>query len=153
VSEGRQNQGLIVRDLESREFPSSRRHPQFELLLRVQLQDMNGSTPDRRPSDKQASLPLEVLRPKVTARMKQFGQLAGLRIVASNVGTFVKVAIDAREREVVWLVGPTMLLWPNVLDVQGGQGRLVLVQPAVLAAVPRAPANEFTNCLIHGCVQ
>lgn len=48
----------------------------------------------------------------------------------------MQVAIDAGERKIVGTVGPAMNLRDDVLDMERGQRRIILVQMTILAAIP-----------------
>jgi hypothetical protein len=68
-----------------------------------------------------------VLIPGIATWVKEPGDLPGLGIDPGEIGALVKVAIDACEREVVRIVPSTMLPWDDVLHVQRGEGRILLM--------------------------
>lgn len=50
--------------------------------------------------------------------MKQQSDLLGLRIHAREIGSFMQIAIDARQREIIQAVCPAMSLGNDVLDMK-----------------------------------
>ena len=87
--------------------------------------------------------------PLLLARVKQWGDFAGLRINAREIGAFAQVAVNAREAEVRLVVGAAVLARADVLDVQGGEGRVVLMKLAILAAIRSAPTHQGARRGIH----
>ena len=125
------------------------RRTEVELIVRVHVQDL-----DRRPTDGGAagdvdSLEGKVILPSLLARVEQLSDRAGARVNAGQVGAFVEIAVDAREAEVGFVIGAAMLARTDVLDVQGGEWRVVLMQVAILAAVGRPLAHEGSRRLRH----
>jgi len=94
-------------------------------------------------------MPLEVIMPVMTPRMEQLGHRLRLRIDARQVGTFMKIAINTRERQVVEIVSATMFLGDNMLDVEFSEWGIILMELAVFAAM--ASALPYVNfcCFIH----
>lgn len=81
--------------------------------------------------------------------MEQLGDGAGHGINACEVGALVKIAVDACEAEVGLVIGAAMLAWTDMLDVQGGQRRVILVQTAILTPKPGALPHEGFRRLSH----
>ncbi len=82
-------------------------------------------------------------------RVKKLGHGATLRVQAVQIGTLVQIAVNAGEREVFRMVGSAMDLGNNVLEMQWSQRRIVLAEPAIFAAVVRAPSNAGLNRRVH----
>ena len=77
--------------------------------------------------------------------MKQLGDLIGVGIYARQVGTFMKIAIDTRERKIVEIVGATMLFGDDMLDVELSKRRIVLMQSTVFASII-GPLSHPVSC-------
>ncbi len=128
-------------------LPGSR--PKVQSLLGVQLHYLNGCAPDGRRADNHRALTHEVFAPRVATRIEQLGQFPRLRIVARDITSFVKIAVAARRRQIIQVVASAMFAGKNVLDVECGQRRLVLVTPAILATKTGTTANVASRCGIH----
>ena len=59
--------------------------------------------------------------PAVLPWMKELRQCVRFGIEPCQVSAFVKITIDACEREVIKFIGAAMYLWNNVLYVKSGQ--------------------------------
>ena len=70
--------------------------------------------------------------------MEQLRNRLGLRVNASPVRSFVQVAIDAHQYQVVEIVRAAVNLWDDMLDVKGRQWRVLLVHQAILATIAGA---------------
>ena len=96
------------------------------------------------------SLPqFEMFVPVVFAWIKQRRHSPSVRINASQGWSFVRIASIARERETGRVVGTTVLLRQDVLQVKRDQGRCRLVKAAILTRVPGSVANQFASSLIQ----
>lgn len=63
-------------------------------------------------------MPLEMIVPVVTPRMKEFYDGICLGINPRQVRAFVKITIDARKRQVIKIIAAAMYLGNDVLDVK-----------------------------------
>ena len=70
--------------------------------------------------------------------MEQLRNPLGLRVNAGQVRSFVQVAIDARQSQVIEIVRAAVNLWDDMLDVKGRQRRVLLVYQAILATMAGA---------------
>lgn len=73
--------------------------------------------------------------------MKQLRHFIRLRINPGQVRSFMQIAIGAGKSKVVEVIGSAVNPWHDVLDVECGQGRIILMQATILASVSRALAN------------
>jgi len=106
----------------------------------IESQNGNGDTANVGQSFDDSSVPLEVLMPKVAARVKQPGEQASRVIQAGDVGPFEAVAMRAAEREVFWTAGTPMLAGDYMIDWKREIVRR-LGNLAILASVMGALAN------------
>jgi hypothetical protein len=90
----------------------------------------------------------EVVRPSVATRMKQRRHLVGQSVDPTQVGTFVKVAAMARQREIIGVIETAMLLSNDVLNVMD-QFTEPLVKPAILATLASPFTDEPPRSGIH----
>ena len=90
-----------------------------------------------------------MLFPTLVARMKQVRDLAGLRIYAREIGPLVQIAVNSGEGQVLQAIRSPVDFWHNVLDMQGGQGRIVLMQLAILAPVAGPFPHPRSGLQIH----
>ena len=90
-----------------------------------------------------------MILPSLLARVEQLGDRAGERVNAGQVGAFVEIAVDAGEAEIGCVIGAAVLARTDVLDVQGGERGVILMQVAILAAVGRPLAHEGSRRLRH----
>ena len=87
--------------------------------------------------------------PVMTPRMEQLGDRLRFRINARQIRTFMKIAINTRERQVVEIVSATVFLRDNMLDVEFSEWGIILMELAVFAAMASAlPYVSFCR-LIH----
>ncbi len=103
-----------------REVLFAPRPPQFKTIFGIQLEHFHSGPSRGGLAKQQQAAPLEVIFPTITAGMEQLGKLTGLRIVASHVARLVEIALDTRQGQIIWLIGPAMLSRANVLNVQDG---------------------------------
>ena len=125
------------------------RRAEVELIVRVHVQDLDG-----RPADGSCAGDVDSLEGKVVflpllARVEQPGERAGERVNAGQVGAFVEIAVDAREAEIGLIIGAAVLARADVLEVQGRERRVILMQAAILAAVRGPLAHEGSRRLRH----
>ena len=93
--------------------------------------------------------PLEMLAPTVVPRVKQLRNLIRFRIYARQVRTFVQVAVHAGEGQVVEVIRAAMTFGTDVFEVEGGQGRILLVKLAILAPVAGSLPNFRSIRRVH----
>ena len=67
--------------------------------------------------------------------MKEFCHCARFRVDSRQVGTFVQIAVNASQGEVIDAVVPAMNFRNDVLDVKHSEGRVLLVKVAILTSV------------------
>jgi hypothetical protein len=85
------------------------RRAEVELIVRVHVQDLDGRPTDGGSAGDVDSLEGKVILPSLMARVEQFGDRAGERVNAGQVGAFVEITVDARETEVGFVIGATVL--------------------------------------------
>src|SRR5712692_8044711 len=76
-------------------------------------------SPDRRQADQLGASPPKVLFPAVLSRMEQSHQFSGLRIEPSDVRTFVGIAAEARQCQVIRDCRATVFARDDVIDLEG----------------------------------
>ena len=76
-----------------------------------------------------------MLIPPLASRVKQLPYFIGLRIDPCQVSPFVQIAVDASQSKVVEVIAPAVNFWNDVLNVKGGQRRVILMQMTILASV------------------
>ncbi len=87
----------------------------------------------------------------VNAGIEEKLAATGVRIDAGHVGAFESVAIHAGEGKVVRRRFSAVCFCQDVIDLETNTGA-GLGQPAVLAAMVRAPANPFLQFISHAAV-
>ena len=61
----------------------------------------------------------------------------------------MEITVDAREAEIGFIIGATVLARADVFDVEGRERRVILMQVAILAAVCGPLAHEDSRLLRH----
>ena len=110
---------------------------------------MNRSSANCRSACKHGPYPLEVSIPLVRSRMEEPNKLARTRINSGYVRTFVAIAVQAGEGEILKDSEPSMLACNDVIDVKGQKidgSRKVAILTAVLGTTPDLP----DNITVHG---
>jgi hypothetical protein len=130
---------MVIHDLSLHLFPS---HAEFQLLVAVHAEHADGGAANLGLADDVNAIPSEMLVPVLLARVKERGQSIGLGINSSEIGAFVEITVDAGETEVRFIVSAAVLDRADVLDVQGGEGRVFLMGLAILAAVSRSLSGK-----------
>ena len=125
------------------------RRTEVELIVRVHVQDLDGRPTEGGSASDVDSLESKVILPLLLARVEQLGDGAGERVNARQIGAFVEIAVDAREAEIGFVIGAAVLARADVLDVQGGERGVILMQVAILAAVRGPLAHEGSRRLRH----
>jgi hypothetical protein len=95
---------------------------QFQLLARVHGEDLNCRTANRSPPDDHRASPDKMLGPALCSRVVKLGHFPTFRINSGDIAPVVEVAINARQRQVAFVVCATMLPRNNVLNLQGAKG-------------------------------
>lgn len=90
-----------------------------------------------------------MLSPWLSSRMKQRNNVARLGINSSEVWSFVEIAVDAGEREIVELVRSAMLARDNVFHMQCGEQGICLPELTVFAAILGSPSHRCTSRFVH----
>ncbi len=90
-----------------------------------------------------------MILPQLASRMEQFGQLSRFRIKTSYIASFMQIAVDAGQSKVAEVVTSAMFPRKDMLDMQGSQGRLILVQTTILATEICPLANLVSRGGIH----
>jgi hypothetical protein len=86
-----------------------------------------------------------MIAPVILSWVKQSYQLAGYRIDAGKIGSFVKVAIGARPGKVLFGIRSAMLPGDDVLDMKRGYGEF-----AVLADSAGPASDQHFESVVHG---
>jgi hypothetical protein len=92
-----------------------------------------------------------MLVPPVDPRIEEHGDRLAFGIDAGQIRTFVQIAIDAGQREILQPIAAAMFLWPHVLDMQNREGRVALMKLTVLASIFRPRANERLSGFVDQC--
>ena len=125
------------------------RRSEVELIVRVHVQDLDGRPTDGGSTGDVDSLESKVILPSLLARVEQLSNRAGKWVNAGQVGAFVEIAVDAGEAEIGCVIGAAVLARTDVLEVEGGERGVILMQVAILAAVGRPLAHEGSRRLRH----
>jgi len=89
------------------------------------------------------------MMPGLRAWIKQRGDLPGFLVNARQVMSFVEAASVAREGEVGGGVGTAVLAGTDVIDVEGSEWGVALVESAVFAAIRCALPHQSADRSIH----
>lgn len=90
--------------------------------------------------------------PFLLAWMEQRRDFTADGIDPGQIRAFVEIAIDAGEAEVLQIVPAAVLSGDDVLDMEGGQRGVLLMEFAVFATGLRALANEVPQTLVHAAL-
>lgn len=105
-------------------------------------QHFDGHSADGRATDKRRSVPGEVARPFVSARMKQRNQLSSLPISAGNVWSFVKITSITTECQVPGNRSSPVLFGDDVIDGETIERVVVLLRTAIPAVTASPIAHQ-----------
>jgi hypothetical protein len=122
---------------------------QLQPFFGVQVQHLDGGASDGCLAGDYRASTLEMFAPQLASRTEQLGQLSRFRIVTCHITSFVQIAVDTSQREIVEVVAPAVFPRQNMLNMQGGQRRLVLMQSAILATEICPAANLASHGGIH----
>jgi len=121
----------------------------IKLVVRVDVQNLDGCSPCRRLSHEPHSAPGKMLVPNLFAWVKKFGNGSGYRIDPCEVGAFVQVAVNACEAQVGFIIGASMFARPDVFNVKRRQRRVILMQMTILTPHAGTTSDESFRCFIH----
>ena len=113
------------------------------------MEDANGGATDRGPAVQMNSAPLKMFLPAVLPGVEQLRDEAGVGIKARQVRPFVEVAVNAGERQVVGIIRASVKSREDVFNVEQGQRRVLLVEWAIFASVPRPIPNVLSRLRVH----
>ena len=122
---------------------------QLQLFFRVQSQHLDGRPTNGRLANDEGTVPSKMFCPIMATRVKQLRHFSRLWIVSRDIATFVQIAVNTSQREILEIVGPTVLPWQNVLNMQRRQRRSLLVEFAVFTPIPRTFADRPALGSIH----
>ena len=86
--------------------------------------------------------PLEMSLPFLAARIEKHNNAASFRIAPAEIARTGEIAMITRPSQVRRLVVSTMFLWQKVLDVKAIEREILLMKPAVFAALPGTRSNQ-----------
>ncbi len=101
---------------------SDLRRAEDELVVRVHAQNADCGTADRRLADDGDTVPSKMVPPRITSRVEQLGDLVCFGINPRQIRAFTKIAVNAREGQIVGGIEATVFLGNNMLDVEGRKG-------------------------------
>lgn len=81
--------------------------------------------------------------------VEKLGYLVCNGINAGQISAFMQIAVDAGEGKIANIIATAMLPGNDVLNVEGGKGRVVLMQLTVFATITSALANENSRRFLH----
>ena len=90
----------------------------------------------------------EVFGPAIAPRMKKPDDLPGVTIDSGQVWTLVKIAAVACESEIIHVIGSTVLLRDDVLDMMR-QFAVFLAQPAIFSTLVSAMPDQVPCARFH----
>lgn len=80
--------------------------------------------------------------------MEEWRDLSRLRVDSGQVRPLPKIAAVARQRQILWIIGSTVLFCDNVLDVMP-HFAVLLAQPTVFATLACATTDKLTRGGVH----
>jgi hypothetical protein len=102
----------------------------------VYVQDTNCDFSSTGLSNENPGPPLKVTTPNLSARMEQRNDLAFNK--SGQIGSLRGIALRARQAKVLGIIAPAVLARNNVLNVEGVEVEVVLVNLAILATASGA---------------
>jgi hypothetical protein len=90
-----------------------------------------------------------VVAPTVVTGIEEPHAVVGHWVDAGQVRPFVRVTVWARERQVVEIVGASVLAGANVLNVEREERRRCLQEATLLTPVPGSLSNRFAPLVEH----
>ena len=110
---------------------------QIQAIITIQIEHADGGATHGGASFDAGAVPAEMFVPVVFSRVKQRSDLVGIGVNAGEVGSFVQIAVDAGQTEILQGISAAMLDGADVLDVQRRQRGVILMKLAILATVLR----------------
>jgi hypothetical protein len=83
-----------------------------------------------------------VSAPFLSPWVKELRYCVRFGVDTRQIRTFVEITIDARQGEVVDVIGAAVLLGDDMLDMQGGKRRIILMQLTVFATIAGARSDK-----------
>ena len=114
--------------------------PEDAAIRGIHIQHLHCDPAGARSADEDCAVPGKVTPPILSAGIEKRHDLAVQQ--TSEVGSFDQVALAAGKAEILGIVAAAMLPWNDVLDVEGKEIHVVLVEAAVFAAPTGAPPNQ-----------
>ncbi len=101
---------------------ASLRRTEDKLVVQVHVQNSDCGAADSRPADDIDTVPRKMLPPLMTPRVEELGDLVCVGINPRQIGAFTKIAVDAREGQIVRVIEAAVLLGNNMCDVESCKG-------------------------------
>ncbi len=117
----------------------------------INAQHVDRCDTDCSACNERGAAPLEVIGPRVFARMIQSNDLVRFGDPARNAGTFVRVAVEAAPSQIGFDRRATMFFGDHVIDLERIE-RVFFWELAVFADATRSVANELPKRIIHVCL-
>ena len=119
-----------------------------QAMRKIDGQHIDGGSTARRPTNEHGTFPAEMDGPVIAARIKQSHDAPGEAVSAGQVRSFVIVAREASQREVLRLRESVMLFGDDVVDLE--RIRIALLRHLAVFAASACPApNAITQQLSH----
>ncbi len=123
---------------------------QGDAVREIHAQHHDGCSADGRAANQERALAAKVVTPFVTVWVNKPGNLAGYGIDAGHVRAFAQIILMAGISKIIQEIAATMLPGNDVLNVEGEERIVVLMEPAIFAAPPSAAANQRAGgCFDH----
>ena len=100
-------------------------------------------------SDDLSIAKFKVFGPDMLSRMEQRRYGAGFRIAADEIGSFVQIAPEAREREIFGRIISFMLAGGDVLNLECDNGLVIAMQVTVFTLVAGALIYKLASGRVH----
>ena len=123
--------------------------PQLQAARGVHLAYSCRGTAGWRQAKNLQALDTEVIVPGLHARVEKRGDLSGLIIDACQIGSFVKAASVAGQREIGGIIASIVLAGTNVIDVKRSERRIRLTEPTILTAIFCTLPHKSTSRTVH----
>ncbi len=144
--------GVLVsgRQLDSIEVASLNQHlPKQNPSVFVHIENSNARTSDGSQAHDGWTYCTEVSRPLFLARVEQRHHLVGFGIEAGQIGALEQIAADASQSQIAIIIPSAVLLWDHMLNLEGREGRMLLLESAILTTIVRPITNELPESGIH----
>ncbi len=103
------------------------RRAQSDLVLAVDVQHTNGCAANSGLTVDVDASPFEMIFPPLASWVKERDDLIRLRIDPGQIGALVQIAINTSETKIVRIIGSSMFLGDDVLDVEFCKRGVILV--------------------------